>query len=125
MIVILAPHKDDFVWKTLRAIEQPPIWVPIEMSMAEMRQRMHDHLPPALATGTGVAAFSMNPAGMQMTGRITFDQVALWNHTYNVPVPAEVLDEQDPKKRNKIARKKREAAKASQNARGRKWWEHR
>jgi hypothetical protein len=125
MIVILAPRKDDFVWKTLRAAEQPPVWVPLEMSMDEMRQRIHDRLPPALATGTGMTAFTMNPIGVQTTGRLTFEQAALWNHTYNVPVPAEALDEHDPKKKNKVARKKRAAAKASQNARGRKWWEHR
>lgn len=42
------------------------------------------------------------------------------------PLPLfDVPDEADPKKKNKIARKKRDGNKASQNARGRKWWEHR
>lgn len=40
-------------------------------------------------------------------------------------VPEWVLDESDPKRKNKIARKNRDGVRASQNATGRKWWEHR
>lgn len=39
--------------------------------------------------------------------------------------PEWVLEEDDPKRKNKIARKNRDGVKASQNATGRKWWEHR
>jgi hypothetical protein len=47
-----------------------------------------------------------------------------WTQTFTVL--AYVLPEEyDPKRKNKLARKNRDGVRASQNATGRKWWEHR
>jgi hypothetical protein len=129
MIIVYTPSWDDsFVSKWLRDAAQPPLWIPVEWRMDEVRQRLHEGCPPAIVTaGTEMTAFTMNRSLGFTTGRATFNASLAQYHQniFNVPVPAEVMDEHDPKTKNKVARKKREAAKASQNARGRKWWEHR
>lgn len=125
MIIIVSPHQHEFLDRWLRSFIEPrrAVWVPVEVSF-DQGHRMRENTSPAHTGGTGETVFSFNPSAIQITGRAKFNDV--WsNHIYNLPVPEAVVDESDPKIKNKVARKKREANKASHNARGRKWWEHR
>lgn len=104
---------------------QPPVWVPIEWHVDELRQRLRESMQPALTASTAEAALSVAGA-IQLIGRTTYHSFqCAFSNALALPETETLPDEQDPKIANKVARKKREAAKASQNARGRKWWEHR
>lgn len=91
-----------------------------------IRQLYQEHTQPAWVpvdwgnTGTGPTNVISNPfstANLLDVHRQTF--------VSSYTMPEWILDETDKRRKNKIARKNRDGAKASQNATGRKWWEHR
>lgn len=127
LIVVFTPGSDqEFVSRWLRKADTRPVWVPLDWSVDSISQHVRDRTPSALTTATGEAVFRFNPASVQVIGRATYKaSLAAYAAAFNMPAPDQVLDEDNPKTKNKTARKKREANKASHNARGRKWWEHR
>jgi hypothetical protein len=126
IIIFYTPGRDDgIVSEFLRTARLPPVWVPIEWCTDELRQRPHESTQPTV-TASHEEAVSRFAGAIQLVGRTTYQSFqGAFSSAFALPEPGPLPDEGDPKTRNKVARKKREATKASQNARGRKWWEHR
>jgi hypothetical protein len=126
VIIFYTPGRDDrFDTEFLRKVTHPPVWVPIEWRMDDLRKRLHETMQPALTASTADAVCRFAET-IQLVGRTTYHSFqGAFSSAFALPEPGTLPNEEDPKTRNKVGRKKREAAKASQNARGRKWWEHR
>jgi hypothetical protein len=111
MMIVTPSGRDnaEFIRKLYRDHYHQPVWDEVIWPMTAVSNTQ----PLALFQGHGTA--------------MVRNLLELHKQTFVSPYtsPEWVLHDTDPRRKNKIARKNRDGVKASQNATGRKWWEHR